>query len=62
MPKINPVDVKVQMLRKGIKPYMLQAKFGVGAAAVSMALSGERKELLGKINQYVQKCKPAKAA
>ncbi len=55
MPEIDPVRVKILMLKKGIKPKKLGRRFGVTRAAISMALSGQRKELLGRIFEYVKK-------
>lgn len=54
MSKINPLHVRITMIRKGIKPSRLQKRFKVSRAAISMALSGQRISLLEKISRYVK--------
>jgi hypothetical protein len=54
MSKINPVRVRIAMLKKGIKSAQLQRRFKVSPAAISMALSGQRTSLLEKISRYVK--------
>ena len=54
MSKINPLHVRITMIRKGIKASRLQKKFKVSRSAISRALSGERQALLQKISRYVK--------
>lgn len=54
MKKIDPTSVKMKMLARGIKAVDLKKEFGVKDAAISMALSGKRPGLLGKIAKFVR--------
>lgn len=50
----KPLNVKILLLRKGIKPLDLMREFGVGKAAISMALSGQRLSLLRRIHDFAK--------
>lgn len=52
--KINFIDVKIEMLRKGIEQRDLRGKFKVTQSAISHALCGRRPTLLSKISKYVK--------
>jgi hypothetical protein len=54
MRQIDPVKVKIEMLRKGIKRAKLKKRFRVKDPAISLALSGARPTLLKKIADYVK--------
>lgn len=51
--EIDPVSVRIKMLKKKVTPSILKKKLKVGDAAISMALAGKRKSLLEKINRLV---------
>ena len=54
------IEVRIMMLKKGIRPSMLAKVFRVTRPAIAMALSGERAGLLAKIWKYVSAAKPRK--
>ena len=49
--KINPTSVRIKLLKKHISIVTLKKKLKVKDAAISMALSGKRMQLLEKINE-----------
>jgi predicted transcriptional regulator len=55
--QIDPFSVRVEMMRKRITGRQVARKFRVTEAAVSMAISGQRKTLLRRVARYVQSLK-----
>ncbi len=47
---LNPINVKIKLIQKNIPRSYLKKKLKVKDAAISMALSGNRLQLLEKIN------------
>jgi len=52
--KPNAVQIKILMLKRGIRSSDLQKKFKVGHAAISLAISGSRPSLHFKILDYLK--------
>jgi len=51
---LTPIDVKKLMLDKGIPQKKIAKRLRLTRAAVSMTLSGKRKNLLHRVARYVQ--------
>jgi len=52
--KVNPVEVHVMMIRKGLRMKLVAEHLGYSLAAVSLALSGKRKAALARVAEFVQ--------
>jgi hypothetical protein len=60
--KTNPLQLRILMLKKGVRSSDLQKIFKIKRAAVSMAVSGRRPSLHFKILEYVRSKSARRAA
>jgi predicted transcriptional regulator len=51
---VYAIDVKTDLIRRGIKQVDLAKMFDVSPAAISRAMSGYNRSLLTKIKSYLQ--------
>ena len=52
--KINPTEVMVMMIRKGLRMKYIADNLGVSLATISLTLDGKRKAALARVAEFVQ--------